>query len=231
MTHRIFPDSFSLALLLGAALGGSGGCSHRTPESGTAAATTADSVRTRTSDTASAPAAGDSSPMPADTSTPTRETQLAGGDTTGTAAPTASALDTQWVKYDAASNTVTFRLVTGPFNFNGYTAGGATLTVPPRSNNVLNFLQNDGTPHSAEVSSGTGPIPNAEGDPAIPRAYTNKVAEGLPQGATDVIRFTAPDAGTYRIICGVPGHAVSGMWIWYKIDPAAKTATFGPTQK
>ena len=118
----------------------------------------------------------------------------------------------------------------GPFSFNGYTNGGATLTVPSRSNNVINFVQNDGTPHSAEISSGTGPIPNAGGDPAIPRAYTNKVVEGLPQGATDVMQFTAPDSGTYRIVCGVPGHALSGMWIWYKVDPAAKTATFGPTK-
>ena len=65
--------------------------------------------------------------------------------------------------------------------------------MPPGSNNVLNFLQNDGTPHSAEVASGTGPVPNSGGDPAIPRAYTNKVVEGMAQGETDVIRFTAPD--------------------------------------
>ena len=73
-------------------------------------------------------------------------------------------------------------------------------------------------------------MPNSGGDPAIPRAYTNKVVEGLPQGATDVIRFTAPDSGNFRIICGVPGHALGGMWIWLKIDPAAKAPSFGPTQ-
>jgi hypothetical protein len=73
-------------------------------------------------------------------------------------------------------------------------------------------------------------VPNSGGDPAIPRAYTNKVVEGLPQGANDVIRFTAPDSGSYRIICGVPGHALSGMWIWLKIDPAAKEPSFGATK-
>jgi hypothetical protein len=124
---------------------------------------------------------------------------------------------------------VTFRLVAGPFDWNGYTSGGATLTVPSGSTNVFNFEQDDGTPHSAEVSTGTGAVPNSGGDPAIPRAYTNKVVEGLPQGAKDVIRFTAPDTGTFRIICGVPGHALSGMWIWLKVDPAATTPSFGPT--
>jgi plastocyanin len=139
--------------------------------------------------------------------------------------------DSQWVAWDPATRTVTFRLVAGPFDWNGYTSGGATLTVPSGSTNVFNFEQNDGTPHSAEVATGTGPVPNSGGDPAIPRAYTNKVVEGLPQGAKDVIRFTAPDTGTFRIICGVPGHALSGMWIWLKVDPAAKAPSFGPTPK
>jgi len=145
-------------------------------------------------------------------------------------ASTAPAIDSGYVTYDAATKTVTFRLVAGPFQFNGFGNGGATLTVPPGSTNVWNFEQGDGTPHSAEVAAGSGPIPNSGGDPAIPRAYTNKVVEGLPQGATDVIRFTAPDTGTYRIVCGVPGHALSGMWIWLKIDPAAKAPGFGPTK-
>ena len=127
---------------------------------------------------------------------------------------------------------MTFRLVAGPFDFNGFTNGGATLTVPPGSTNVWNFEQNDGTPHSAEVASGTGPVPNSGGDPAIPRAYTNKVVEGLPQGAKDVIRFTAPDSGTFRIIVRRPRpRAVSGMWIWLKVDPAAKAPSFGATPK
>jgi uncharacterized cupredoxin-like copper-binding protein len=46
-----------------------------------------------------------------------------------------------------------------------------------------------------------------------------------------VLKFTAPANGTFRIICGVPGHALSGMWIWLKIDPAAKAPSFGETKK
>ncbi len=139
--------------------------------------------------------------------------------------------DSQVVSFDAASNTVTFKLVAGPFNWNGFGNGQATLTVPPKSNIVINFVQDDGTPHSAEVASGDGPVPNSGGDPAIPRAYTNKVVEGLVQGATDVMKFSVPDAGKFRIICGVPGHAGGGMWIWMVIDPAAKAPSFGATPK
>lgn len=136
----------------------------------------------------------------------------------------------QYLSYDPATSTVTFKLVAGPFVFNGFGNGEATLTLPPKSNVVINFVQDDGTPHSAEVQSGDDPIANSGGNPAIPRAYTNKVVEGLVQGATDVMRFPAPDSGRYRIICGVPGHALSGMWIWMVIDPAATEPKFGKTR-
>jgi sulfocyanin len=147
-----------------------------------------------------------------------------------TPAPASPSSQSEWLKYDAASNTVTFELIAGPFNFNGYTNGGATLTVPSKANVVMNFVNKDGTPHSAVIISGEGSIPNAAVDPAIPRAYTNKVLEGLPQEAKDVMRFTVPDSGKYRIFCGVPGHGLSGMWIWMVVDPAAKTPSFGPTK-
>jgi sulfocyanin len=155
-------------------------------------------------------------------------------DTGGTGKPSA---ESQWLKYDAATKTATFSLIagapgstSGPFNFDGYTSGAATLTVPPGSKVIINFVNQDGTPHSALVAPGDGPLPNIGGDAAIPAAYTRDVTQGLAQGGKDVLRFTAPASGSYRIICGVPGHALSGMWIWLKIDPAAKAATFGPTK-
>ena len=146
-------------------------------------------------------------------------------------APPGAAGQEKWLSYDGATNTVTFELIAGPFTFNGYRNGGGTLVVPPQANVVMNFVNKDGTPHSAIVISGEGPIPNAASDPAIPRAFTTKVLEGLPQEGSDVIRFPAPASGTYRIFCGVPGHGLSGMWIWMKIDPTAKAPSFGPTKQ
>jgi hypothetical protein len=125
---------------------------------------------------------------------------------------------------------VTFELIAGPFNWNGFASGGATLLLPPKVNVVMNFVNKDGTPHSAEIISGEGPVPNAAVDPTIPRAYTNKLLEGLPQEGSDVMRFTVPESGTHRIFCGVPGHGLSGMWIWMKVDPAAQAPSFGPTK-
>ena len=145
-------------------------------------------------------------------------------------AQTFSAPPDQWLSYDAGTNTVTFELIAGPFTFNGYRDGGATLLVPSDAKIVLNFVNKDGTAHSAIVIVGDGPIPNSPTEPAIPRAYTNKVLEGMPQEAKDIMRFPVPDSGTYRIVCGVPGHGLSGMWIWLKVDPAVKQPTFGPTK-
>jgi hypothetical protein len=143
-----------------------------------------------------------------------------------------TASQSQYLKYDASSNTVTFELIGGPtgFQFNGYSSGGATLTLPSKANVVMNFINKDGTPHSAQVISGEGPLPNAAVDAALPRAYTNQLLQGLPQEGSDVMRFTVPESGTYRIFCGVPGHGLSGMWIWMKVDPAAKAPSFGPTK-
>ena len=222
MTFRIGSD-FSRAVLLAASLGAVAGCSRRSPEpSGGAAPATESASATET-----ASAAAKASAQPKVAAQPTDSPPVAAP----AASTTAAAADSEYVKWDPGTKTVTFRLVAGPFDFNHFTSGGGTLTVPAGSTNVWNFLQNDGTPHSAEVASGTGTLPNSGGDPAIPRAYTNKVVEGMAQGETDVIRFTAPDTGSYRIICGVPGHALSGMWIWLKIDPAAKAPSFGATPK
>jgi hypothetical protein len=135
----------------------------------------------------------------------------------------------RWLSYDAGTNTVTFELAAGapggngPFNFDGYTSGGATLVVPPASTVVINFVNDDGTPHSAEVIPDADPMPNMGGDPAIPAAYTKDLTQGLPQGGKDVMQFTAPASGSFRIFCGVPGHGLSGMWIRFRVDPGAKT--------
>ena len=146
-----------------------------------------------------------------------RDSSHAHHQTTAGSTPSGSPL-----AWDAATRTVTFALSAGVFDFNGYTNGRATLTVPPKSTVVMNFTQDDGTPHSAILIEDKDPMPTMAEEPAIPRAYTNKASEGLPQGAKDTIRFTAPESGSYRIFCGVPGHGLSGMWIRFKVDPAAK---------
>jgi sulfocyanin len=155
---------------------------------------------------------------------------LIAGAAASAGAQTAPALrppDQSWLSWNAATHTTTFKLIGGltgagaksPFNFNGYTDGDVTLTVPQGSTVVVNFVNDDGTPHSAEVIADKRPLPNmSDGTPAIPRAYTRQALEGLPQGGTDNMRFTAAPPGDYLFFCGVPGHGLSGMWIRLKVS-------------
>jgi sulfocyanin len=130
------------------------------------------------------------------------------------------------LSYDAATNTVTFKLVAGRakgpsrLNFNGYSNGAATLAVPSRSHLVIAVVNKDSVPHSAAIIEDREPLPTNP-EPAIPGAATKDLGRGLPREGTDTIRFTAPTSGSYRIVSGVPGQARSGMWIRLRVDPAA----------
>ena len=79
---------------------------------------------------------------------------------------TAQTAPSKWLSYDPATKTVTFALeagargAAGPFNFNGYANGAATLVVPPSSTVVMNFVNLGETPHSAELIADTDPMPN-----------------------------------------------------------------------
>lgn len=160
---------------------------------------------------------------------------LAGGTmavlitTLGAAVRSVTPPDPSWLTWNPATRTATFQLIAGltgsaksPFNFNGYVDGELTLVVPDSARMVMNFVNVDGTPHSAVVIDDKDPMPNMAENPAIPRAYTIKASEGLGYYQKDVMRFRATPPGGYRIFCGVPGHGLSGMWIRLKVDPAVE---------
>ena len=139
-------------------------------------------------------------------------------------------VDPTWLAFDSAAKTVRFQLIAGltglngALNYNGFRDGGLTLVVPVGWKTEIAFRNHDGMlPHSAEVIAPQTPLPTQPGDPAIPRAFTLRLAQGLPSEATDVMRFDAQLAGDYLIFCGVPGHGASGMWIRLRLSATAKT--------
>jgi hypothetical protein len=139
-------------------------------------------------------------------------------------------VDPTWLTFDTLAKTVRFQLIAGltglngALNFNGFRDGGLTLVVPVGWQTEIDFRNHDGMlPHSAEVIAPQTPLPTQPGDPAIPRAFTLRLAQGLPSEATDVIRFDAQLAGDYLIFCGVPGHGAAGMWIRLRLSATAKT--------
>ena len=134
-------------------------------------------------------------------------------------------IDPTWLSFDAPAKTVRFQLIAGltglngALNFNGFSDGGLTLVVPAGWRTEIDFRNHDGMlPHSAEIIAPQTPLPTQPVAPAIPRAFTLRLNEGLVSEATDTMRFTAQPAGEYVIFCGVPGHGAAGMWIRFRVS-------------
>lgn len=139
----------------------------------------------------------------------------------------------QFLSYDAASKTVNLKVFAafnsqqGGFNFNGGSNGSQTITVPAGWTVNADVVNKDAIPHSAIVIADQRPIPNAPDKPAIERAYTAHLTDGLaPQNGEDTMNFKAEPAGNYLIACGVPGHAPSGMFIKFVVSATAAAPTY-----
>ena len=139
-------------------------------------------------------------------------------------------VDPTWLSFETAAKTVRFQLIAGltglngALNFNGFRDGALTLVVPVGWQTEIDFSNHDGMlPHSAQVIAPQTPLPTQPVGPAIPRAFTFKLVEGLPSEATDIMRFAAQPAGEYLIFCGVPGHGAAGMWIRLRVSATATT--------
>ena len=145
-------------------------------------------------------------------------------------------VDPHWLSANATAKTARFELIAGltgsngALNFNGYTDGGLTLTIPTGWTVEIDFVNKDGMlPHSAIVVAASLPLQAVPSNAAIPRAFTVRLSEGLPPLGQDTMRFTAAPTGDYFIVCGVPGHATAGMWIRLKISDTAQSPTVAAT--
>lgn len=152
-------------------------------------------------------------------------------------APTGGArVDPSWLRVDAGSKTAEFQVIAGltglngALNFNGYRDGGLTLTVPEGWHVVLHFSNHDGMlPHSAEVIADAKPIPPGPVPAAFDRAFTVRLAEGMPPQGEDDIKFVADKVGSFLVFCGVPGHGMQGMWIRFRVSRTARRPSVAAT--
>jgi sulfocyanin len=174
---------------------------------------------------ATAPASSSAAPRPAALS-PIRGVQPGIPDT-GATQPETTAVN-RYLSYDSTARSVAITLIAaansalGGFNFNGGSVGNQTITVPLGWSVDIDFQNHDVVPHSAVVIAAQTPLPAIPEKPAFPRAFTSHLIDGLPaQTGHDTMRFTADRAGDYLIACGVPGHALSGMFIRFVVSADA----------
>ena len=141
-----------------------------------------------------------------------------------------------WVSADPAARAVTITLeVTAPTGgpsarLNGYREGGVQVVVPLEWTVTWDWRSTDATgKHSLVLMAEREKLPSEGGSPAFTNAMSRSVTTGLPAGQADHTTFKAEEAGWYWLLCGVPGHAIAGEWIEFRVDPDAVTA--GARQK
>lgn len=140
--------------------------------------------------------------------------------------------DPVWARWDPSTKTASLTItaaynqVGSGFNFDGYNNGGLTITVPTGAKVVVSYTNRAAVSHSVVITpfakhSLVGNFPLAFPGSASPNAGVGVTKLKVPQ----VFSFTAGKAGTYAIVCGVPGHAVGGMWDTLKVVDGAGTVS------
>jgi len=121
------------------------------------------------------------------------------------------------VGYDGATRTASLDLTAAQadgYNFNGY-AGGALIVKVPIGTRVQVTMRNAAADvsHSALVAAWDQRMKGSGMTPAFPGAAPADFETGITSHDPPLrFSFTALSAGTYALICGVPGHALIGMW-------------------
>jgi sulfocyanin len=131
--------------------------------------------------------------------------------------------------YQMDGNNVTLDITAGLdatgnyWNFNGYQNGNLTIMVPEGANVTVNFANNDpNMPHSIGVHENFATAPAT---PNVTPVFEGAISEDpesmtgatLP-GESESFSFVASTAGEYTIVCYIPAHAISGMWIKFVVS-------------
>ena len=135
-----------------------------------------------------------------------------------------------WMSVDEAGQSVTIELIAGKddsnnrWNFNGFSRGNGTIVVPAGYTVTINFRNDDpNIAHSVGVDAQTGNFPATFQDPqpvfagAISSSPTS-MQEATQPGASESLTFAADAAGEYALICYIPAHAATGMWIRFNVS-------------
>ncbi|MDX1578231.1 MAG: sulfocyanin-like copper-binding protein [Gemmatimonadota bacterium] len=152
------------------------------------------------------------------------------------AAPSAAPSSADWIVVDEDAGTVTIDLIAGEtdannrWNFNGYVSGEATVVVPEGFEVTINFENLDPVNmHSVGVLEPMGSYPAMFENPtpvfdgAITSNATSMTEATAPGGGSETITFTAGSAGEYALVCLIPAHATSGMYIGFEVSASGES--------
>ena len=143
--------------------------------------------------------------------------------------PTGPMTVPDWFAVDNAARTVTLDVVAGLtpdnnyWNFNGAINGNTAITVPEGYRVVVNFTNRDpNMAHSLGISTETSnfavpPQPNPVFEGAITQ-NPGSMVDGTMPGESETVEFVADRAGSYSMVCYIPGHSAVGMWLYFNVS-------------
>jgi uncharacterized cupredoxin-like copper-binding protein len=132
-----------------------------------------------------------------------------------------------WIVADPTSKSVTLTLEAARAKganaaaLNGEREGSIQVNVPLGWTVRWRWHNGDSIPHSLLVVAEREKLPAEGGQSALENAASRAVTTGIDPGQSDETTFVGDQAGWYWVLCGVPGHALSGEWIGLRVDPAA----------
>ena len=134
-----------------------------------------------------------------------------------------------WYAVDNDARTVTMEVIGGLtpdnnyWNFNGVINGDMAITVPEGYRVVITFVNRDpNMAHSLGISAETSnfavpPQPNPVFEGAITE-NPGSMIDGTMPGETETVEFVADRAGSYSMVCYIPGHTAVGMWLYFNVS-------------
>ena len=91
----------------------------------------------------------------------------------------------------------------------------ADVTATEGAEVTVNF-ENEGVLEHSWVLVGRGVEPEVA---TLEDALAGATSGTVPAGESETFTFTAPPAGTYTVVCTVPGHAIGGMVGTLTVNP------------
>jgi sulfocyanin len=148
--------------------------------------------------------------------------------TVTTGSSTKATGNAHWLRTSSTTRSVTIKILAGEqngMNFNGYANGQMLITVPVNWHVTVDFTNVDNAEtHSATIvplqDRTLASIPQTA--VVFPGATTPNPSEGTGYNISQSFHFMATRPGTYALACGVPGHALMGMWDRVTVSQTAK---------
>lgn len=135
----------------------------------------------------------------------------------------------KWMKVDQKDKTVTLDVnmgnpkVAGGFNFEGHAHGSMTITVPAGWKVHVKAINVGNLGHSLEIVPAQKNPPQQGIKPAFSSSETAHLKTGIKPKHHGSFTFDAKKAGKYWMMCGVPGHALGGMWDHFVVSKSASS--------